>query len=334
LSKRWVDPLFTAILAIILSVGIWLYASSQVIRDEALSDIPLEIRAPKTISARTTATSLRQIKVRGTRSALDDLHQRSVVAVLPITKHSLKNIGRGREITFDVSSEWFNLPEGVQLLESDPPDVAVRVFPFITRKLKVQQPKALDIPRGYVVERMNITPPEVAVTGPSDIFDKYKLREIPTSPIELNFRRESLATHVRLDRQVEDVVLSAPETVIVEVIIRRVAASRVFEDVPVHILCVADPAAMVPVKLIPARLAKLRMEGPKEALEAITESDLRLFVEIDDTVLSELARGNKRKVEVKCHWPRLSGVRPALDGEFVTVDRKADMPASRPAEGR
>jgi len=305
----------------VLAIGIWLYAAGRLQKEETLLDVPLEVRHAKGLSAHTEVKSLRKVRVHGPRDTLVDMRNRKIFAKITVDQSALKGTAGTKEINYKVIPEYFNLPDGVTLTDVEPPQVSVFVSRIETRMLKVK-PVLVRIAPGFEEGHITPIPSEIRVEGPKYIFEKYNLKHLETFPITLNYDQANFIYTARLKNEFEGCKLDVPQTVFVNIELRRVKRTKVFKDVPVHLMFLSLAPAPVKVKLTPAKLAQLEFQGPSEALKELKPEDIRLYVEIDNTVLEAINQGHPRKVEVKCNWPkRIREISVNLENLRISVDR-------------
>jgi len=330
-KSRWFNIASTALVSLLLAIGIWYFARGQVDVQENFSDVPLEIRAPRDFSVQTSLKAFSRLTVAGPRAEMEKLRLRNIEGVFSLTNDSLAGQEALHQRAFTVTREWFDLPEGIRLVKVVPSVVPVKISPIVARRLRVLMPAPTgSLAPGFAVKKVTLTPSEVDVSGPRDLFEGDGIRHIETYPLALEGHSSSFTAVLRLKRKIGDVVLDAPETVIADVTLGREDAKKVFTDLPIQIMFSARTERVIQVRLDPPQVAQLTMLGPAEYLEKLKQEDIKPFVEIDDEVLADLARGNQRKVELKCFWPRLPDVRPVWENLSVTVDRKSETPASKP----
>jgi len=313
-------------MSLVLAGGIWFYASRRLLREDVLTDIPVQVRSAKGLSAQAMLKTLSRVKLRGPRDKLEDLRNRNVFVKIMITPESLKGVSDSHEITYNISQEHFNLPKDVQIVKVEPAALKILVSPIQTRILKVN-PVLAPLAPGYEAAHITPIPASVKVEGPQHVFEKYNLKSLDTFPIELNYDRANFIYRARLKNEFGGVELNVPESVFVNVELKRSFSKKVFKDLPVNVMFLSSASAPVPVKLTPAKLDKLEFQGPAESLKELRQEDIRLYVEIDDTVLEAINQEKPRKVEVKCNWPRiLPDISVKLENFHVTVDRKKEGP--------
>jgi len=313
-------------MSLVLAGGIWFYASRRLLREDVLTDIPVQVRSAKGLSAQAMLKTLSRVKLRGPRDKLEDLRNRNVFVKITITPESLKGVSDSHEITYNISQEHFNLPKDVQIVKVEPAALKILVSPIQTRILKVN-PVLAPLAPGYEAAHITPIPASVKVEGPQHVFEKYNLKSLDTFPIELNYDRANFIYRARLKNEFGGVELNVPESVFVNVELKRSFSKKVFKDLPVNVMFLSSASAPVPVKLTPAKLDKLEFQGPAESLKELRQEDIRLYVEIDDTVLEAINQEKPRKVEVKCNWPRiLPDISVKLENFHVTVDRKKEGP--------
>jgi len=316
----------TILMSLVLAGGIWFYASRRLLREDVLTDIPVQVRSAKGLSAQAMLKTLSRVKLRGPRDKLEDLRNRNVFVKITITPESLKGVSDSHEITYNISQEHFNLPKDVQIVKVEPAALKILVSPIQTRILKVN-PVLAPLAPGYEAAHITPIPASVKVEGPQHVFEKYNLKSLDTFPIELNYDRANFIYRARLKNEFGGVELNVPESVFVNVELKRSFSKKVFKDLPVNVMFLSSASAPVPVKLTPAKLDKLEFQGPAESLKELRQEDIRLYVEIDDTVLEAINQEKPRKVEVKCNWPRiLPDISVKLENFHVTVDRKKEGP--------
>ena len=324
MKRSWIDLAGTVLMSLVLAAGIWFYASRRLLKEEVLTDVPIEVRPAKGLSAQPLVKTLSRVKVHGPRDSLEDLRNRNVFVRINITGESLKGVSDSHEITYNISQDLFNLPKDVQLVEVQPAALKILVSPIQTRNVKVN-PILAPIAPGYEAGHITPIPASVKVVGPKHIFEKYRLNALDTFPIELNYDRANFIYRARLKNEFGGVELDVPKSIFVNVELKRSHKKKTFKDLPVNVMFLTSAGTPVALKLTPAKLDQLEFQGPAESLKELQREDIRLYVEIDDTVLEAINQEKPRKVEVKCNWPKaLPDIAAKLENFHVTVDRKQE----------
>jgi YbbR domain-containing protein len=138
-------------------------------------------------------------------SALAD-HLRVVVRgpwtrVATFDEHDLENpltidLSRTASGPFQFGADLVRTPPGVRVVSVRPAMMQLWFEPRVTRLLPVAVRTTGRTPNGYSVEKLTVTPEEVAVTGAQAAIEA--LREVPTAPMSLVGARGSFSRRLDL----------------------------------------------------------------------------------------------------------------------------------------
>ncbi len=128
-----------------------------------------------------------QVTLRGSRQALDALNVRNLVASVNLRDHKAGE----RVVRFTPERITMELPDGVQIEKIEPGTVPLRLEPSIEREIEVRAQFDGELPGGYKLHSVQITPSKVRVRGPESHVNK--LEQALTEPISVEGRTESFS---------------------------------------------------------------------------------------------------------------------------------------------
>ncbi len=110
------------------------------------------------------------------------------------------------------------LPSGLQVEEVQPSRVEVLLDRVVIKWIKVVPQFQGQPEKGYVLDRVRVSPPSVRVKGARSVL--ARLQALSTYPIDLSHRKESFEVRVPLEIP-EGVMHISPDKVQVQVYLRR-----------------------------------------------------------------------------------------------------------------
>jgi YbbR domain-containing protein len=137
--------------------------------------------------------------------------------------------------TYAISPKMFQLPRKVEVVRVTPAQVSLQIDRLSKRQLPVRLERSGEVPPGFAVESIEVTPDKVEVSGPASKLEG--IRAVSTEPIDFSAiaaggEREIL----RLVSPVDDeMVQLTPSEVLVEVQLGPVAVERELKGVNVGV---------------------------------------------------------------------------------------------------
>jgi YbbR domain-containing protein len=190
-AERWLRVIFVEdwglkLLALVITLALWYGVTGQrkptTIR---VPRVPLNFRLPNDTEISNEPRTEVEITLTGNKRALDTLNVRDLIANVDVSDF------KPGEHTVLLTSErvTMGLPDGVRYGDIQPNNVLLRLEPRLDRELEVEVRRSGNIPEGYELRGITITPEKVKVRGPASHLDA--LQKAPTEVISLDGRRES-----------------------------------------------------------------------------------------------------------------------------------------------
>ena len=294
LTANW--PLKLTALA--LAVPIWLYANS-VVTETTPVEVYFDVSYPSSVEVQVVPADRRvTLRVSGPTVVIAELARRNVQILYKAAKGDL-SADRTETLRFDPRMV-VNLPAEARVVGFSPETFTITVRPVDTWPLRVKLPRVDGTPaEGCVAE-----PPQirgsgmVPVTGPVSVLRRIRdeLKGVETEPLNISNHAEPIRDRkLRIETSVtfDNVTfeqIRCDETVDVFVDIHRARAAGVVKNVPVSVLLA--PGAGVDVEITSGNPGNLPVEGPPDAVAALTAAHINAFIDV---------RG--RKVEIEKEVP-------------------------------
>lgn len=292
-ARRWLRALLfedwgLKLIALAITVGLWYAVTAQ--RAPAtvrLRGVPLEFLLPPGVEVSNDPVDEVDLTLEGSQGKLAEINARNLVARADVSE--LKTGDRVARLTD--KNILMDLPDGVRIVDITPRSVTLRVEPVVEREAPVEARFEGELPDGFLLAGVQISPPTVHVRGPES--HVRAIERVFTETISLEGQRESLTlpqTAIDIpDRKV--VPLESTVGVRVEVAERQV--ERRFSDVPVRS---AGGGQARPERV------SLTLRGPRSVVEALKPEEVRVVAEVglDGAVIPrlELPRGAQGRVEM------------------------------------
>ena len=159
-----------------------------------------------------------------------------------------------------------------------PAQITVRMDRQATKQVPVKIETENMLPSGYERAAPVVTPATVRLTGPETLL--AGIDSVSTERIDLDGRMRTFTRRgVPLEPPVGDGaehVRMEPASVTIEVPVVERSSTVSFEDVPIGLLC--PPGQALQAAVVPDT-ASVTLKGPPELADALTASDVRLFVD-------------------------------------------------------
>lgn len=192
-ARRWARALLfddwgLKLLALGITLALWYVVMSG--REPAairLRGIELVYLLPDGMDISNEPRDEVQVTLRGSRQALDALNIRNMVASVNLRDHKIGE----RVVQLAPERVTMELPDGVQIEKIEPGTVPLRLEQSIEREIEVRAQFDGELPVGYKLHDVQITPSKIRVRGPESHVSK--LEQALTEPISFEGRTESFS---------------------------------------------------------------------------------------------------------------------------------------------
>jgi YbbR domain-containing protein len=190
-AERWLRVIFvedwgTKLLALVIALALWYGVTGQrkptTIR---VPRVPLNFRLPGDTEISNEPRTEVEITLTGNKRALDAINVRDLVANVDVSDF------RPGEHSVQLTPErvTMGLPDGVRYGDIQPNNVLLRLEPRLDRELEVEVRYSGNVPEGYALRGITVTPQKVKVRGPASHLNA--LQKAQTEIISLDGRKES-----------------------------------------------------------------------------------------------------------------------------------------------
>jgi YbbR domain-containing protein len=200
--KNWGLKLFSFLLALIL--WLTLITPEKVFSDKWLT-IPLELHnIPPEMELMEKPLATIDVKIRASKSLINDITSANVHAVLNLEKASLD------QEDYPLNKSMISIPSGAEVREIRQSLVSLKLEGTKEILLDVEANIIGELTKGLKVENVGIFPPQVLIKGPeSKVKDNYKVR---TSPIDISSLTETTELEADLILPNPDLRLASAQT--------------------------------------------------------------------------------------------------------------------------
>ena len=200
--KNWGLKLFSFLLALIL--WLTLITPEKVFSDKWLT-IPLELHnIPPEMELIEKPPASVDVKIRASKSLINDITSANVHAVLNLEKASLD------QEDYPLRKSMISIPSGAEVREIRQSQVSLKLERTREILLDVEANIIGELKKGLRVENVGVFPPQVLIKGPeSKVKDNYKVR---TSPIDISTLTETTELEADLILPNPDLRLASTQT--------------------------------------------------------------------------------------------------------------------------
>lgn len=200
--KNWGLKLFSFLLALIL--WLTLITPEKVFSDKWLT-IPLELHnIPPEMELMEKPPASVDVKIRASKSLINDITSANVHAVLNLEKASLD------QEDYPLRKSMISIPSGAEVREIRQSQVSLKLEGTREILLDVEANIIGELKKGLKLENVGVFPPQVLIKGPeSKVKDNYKVR---TSPIDISSFTETTELEADLILPNPDLRLASTQT--------------------------------------------------------------------------------------------------------------------------
>ncbi len=205
---------FWKLLALMAAFGFWLNVASEPELATVVS-VPVEYNNfPKDLEISSRIVESIDVEARGPAGQVRGLQDSGIAAVIDFA--GVKAPG---ERTFTLTSKEVKLPRRVSLIRTIPAQLRFRFEGLATREVPVEVQFSGRLPEGLAVERVEVEPRELSITGPESRLRESK--KLISDPFDLTgVRGDAVHTLAVYEAEPEVRILDVPQ-VTVKVHVRR-----------------------------------------------------------------------------------------------------------------
>ena len=264
LREIFLEDLGLKLVALIIAVGLWLAVTG--LRAPAtvrLRGVPLEFIKPENVDIGNEPLEEVDVTLEGSQGRLAEVNARNLVARADITQLRPGE----RVVRLTPESVAMEVPAGVRIVAIEPRTVALRLEPIVDREVEVETRFEGQVPEGYTLGTVQVTPPRIHVRGPES--HVLALGKAQTETISLSGQRETFLTQTAIDTaNLRVVPVEAAVSVRIEIAEERV--ERRLTDVPV---VAASGGAARPAT------ASATLRGPRSVMSGLGR-DVRIILDV------------------------------------------------------
>ena len=213
LRKHVVQNLGLKLIALALSVSLWLAVSRDPVAEVAL-EVPIEFHnIPQNVDISSEKIPQAQIRVRGPQRIVRGLRTPDVYADIDLT-----NLSPG-ERTFDLTARQIHAPSELQVVQVIPSQLHLSFDTHFSREVEVRPRVIGTFAQGFRIKRILVDPPKIAISGPRKRVEAVDAAITDPLDVSGTTDRVTLARHAYVSDPL--VQVASPDPVRVTVIMER-----------------------------------------------------------------------------------------------------------------
>jgi YbbR domain-containing protein len=259
--------------SVALAVLLWLMVSSERAAVERGVRVPLELQnLPTNLEIVDPPQESVDVRIRGAADLLGRLVPGDLVATV-----DLGSAQPGRRL-FHISPERVKAPFAVEVTQITPSSVAIRFEQSATRVVPVRPSVEGEPAAGFIVGEITAEPRTVEIAGPESVL--RRVEEAITEPVWVGSTNSTVRSSAVLGVADQGVRLKTAQSAMVTVAIVAAPAARELQNVPVRL---RNLAPGLNARVTPPTV-KVRVRGPKAAIEKIRATSVVAYVNLDGIV--------------------------------------------------
>lgn len=270
-ALSWLHEIFLEdwtlkLIALAISVGLWFAVTGQRTPTTVrLRNVQLDFQLPNDMEISNDPRRDIDITVSGSSDALENLNRRELVAHVDVSSY------KPGDRVVQLTDKIIDLPSGIKVVKIEPNTVPLRIEPSVEREVEVEARHEGNLPEGYELYGVVVTPQRVRVRGPASHVNNLQKAMTETIPVE--GRRESFnAQQIAVDIPDQKITVIDP-VVNVRLEIGELRVEKSFAGVAV---LTNNGASARPAQ------ATVTLYGPKSVLEQLRPEDVQLVLEVEE----------------------------------------------------
>ncbi|HXM19801.1 MAG TPA: CdaR family protein [Terriglobales bacterium] len=202
------------LISLVLAVGLWLAVARDPVAEVAV-DVAIEFHnIPQNLEISSENIPKAQIRLRGPERVVHRLRPSDVYAEI-----ELSGVKPG-ERTFDLAAQQIHQPSELEVVQVVPSQFHLTFDTRLTRQVPVQPRIARTFASGYALERVEVDPPAITITGPKKHVEAVE--SAITDPLDVSgaINRATFVRHAYVSDPL--VQVASPDPVRVTVIMQKV----------------------------------------------------------------------------------------------------------------
>jgi YbbR domain-containing protein len=281
-ARSWLRQIFIEdwnlkLLALAITLGLWFAVTGQrVPATVRLPRVQLSFRLPTDMEISNDPRDEVEVTLTGSKRDLDRLNGRDLVAYVDVSDMKPGE----RVVQLAAGRVKLDLPEGVRIDGIEPGTIPLRLEPRVEREIEVEARLEGNLPEGYELRGISITPNKVRVRGPASHVNA--LQRALTETIPLEGRRESFVVpQTAID--IPDPKVDAIDTIVN--VYLEVGEQRVEKSFAGVVVRESSGAQARP------ETASVTVYGTRPAVERLRAEDMQIILDVgeDGAVAPRLA---------------------------------------------
>jgi YbbR domain-containing protein len=202
------------LISLVLAVGLWLAVARDPVAEVAV-DVAIEFHnIPQNLEISSENIPKAQIRLRGPERVVHRLRASDVYAEI-----ELSGVKPG-ERTFDLATQQIHQPSELEVVQVVPSQFHLTFDTRLTRQVPVQPRIARTFAPGYALERVEVDPPAITISGPKKHVEAVE--SAITDPVDVSgaINRATFVRHAYVSDPL--VQVASPDPVRVTVIMQKV----------------------------------------------------------------------------------------------------------------
>jgi YbbR domain-containing protein len=247
-------------LSFILALALWLYVTNQGKTEISLS-IPVQFaNIPKGLELLSSSAEYVTLRVWGARDKIRNLSPQKIKASI-----DLSNSKKGESI-FYLTTDIFDLPQGVSIAKITPADIKVKLEETLIREVPIKPEYTGEPPYGYKIKKIRIRPTKAKIAGPVSV--AKTIHKIHTNPIDISEMTEDSVKRVSLQLPKQPLRIIQATPFYAYISIEEIFGTKDFKGIPININNSGDHVVVNPTAI------KVVLKGPLAILRDLKREDL------------------------------------------------------------
>ena len=212
------------LISLVLAVGLWLAVARDPVAEVAV-DVPIEFHnIPQNLEIISENIPRAQIRLRGPERVVHRLQASDVYAEI-----ELSGLKPG-ERTFDLTAQQIHEPAELEVVQVVPSQLHLVFDTRLARQVPVQPRVVGSFAPGYGIERVEVDPPNIAISGPKKHVEAVE--SAITDPVDVSgaINRATFSRHAYVSDPL--IQVASPDPVRVTVIMQKISTSGVTPSKP------------------------------------------------------------------------------------------------------
>lgn len=302
------NKILSILVSLLLSFFLWLALAGQDTSTTELS-VPLELaNLPSDLAIRSEVPTTITFQVLANTAQLRFLADRKL--------HVWINASSAREgyNAFSVDADSLDLPRGVQVRKISPSVIEFEAVKTTNKVVPLRPDATGTVHKDYRVRALILEPDEVTIQGPQELL--ADIDSLSTTPIQLSdLQKDTTQTVTPLLSDLPPGIVVTPREIRAIITLEERKLEETFTDLPIE--AVSRNGRPSNLMLMPDK-AEVSVSWPSSRARAITASDIRIQVTVDEDELAQNGSLTLPLVAVAPSGVAVTGIKPGS----VTVQKQ------------